>query len=282
MSTATLNPALTEARQKVREAADYIRQRAGLKPEVAMILGSGLGEMAEEVEERHVIPYKDIPHFPISTAPGHAGNLVLGKLGGKPIVVQQGRFHTYEGYSAAETAFPVRVFHALGAETLVVTAATGGLNRNQKAGDLFLITDHINFTGTNPLIGPNDAEIGARFPVMFNAYTPELRELAERIALQQGVRLQQGVYCGITGPVFFTPAELRMLMTIGADSIGMSTVHEVITAVHAGLRVLGLATITDMAIPDVGHHSSGDEILEIARQTGPKFRHLLKAILAEM
>jgi purine-nucleoside phosphorylase len=279
MSTAVLNPVLLEARQKISESVAYIRQRAGVTPEVAIILGSGLGELADDITEATVIPYKDIPHFAISTAPAHKGNLVVGKLGGKTVIAQQGRFHSYEGYTTKEITFPVQVFRSLGVQTLIVTCATGGLNKHFKAGDLMLISDHLNLTGSNPLIGPNDPEVGPRFPVMFDAYSSELRAKAEAAGLREGIALRHGVYAGINGPVFFTPAELRMLITLGADSIGMSTVHETIAAVHGGLQVLGIATITDMAIPDSGHHSTEAEILATAAETGPRFRKLIKAIL---
>ena len=282
MTTAVLNPVLVEARQKVQEIVDFIRSRTSATPEVAIILGSGLGELADEVSNRVVIPYKDIPHFPISTAPAHAGNLVVGTLAGRTVILQQGRFHSYEGYSAKEITLPVQVFRALGVGTLVVSAATGGLNKHFKAGDLMMITDHLNLTGMNPLIGPNDPEIGARFPVMFDAYSRTLRDKAEAIALREGITLRQGVYAGINGPVFFTPAELRMLITLGADSIGMSTVHETIAAVHGGMQVLGLTAVTDMAIPDSGHHSNEQEILATAAQMGPRFRRLVTAVVASL
>ncbi|MBC7545705.1 MAG: purine-nucleoside phosphorylase [Candidatus Sericytochromatia bacterium] len=282
MTTAVVNPVLVEARQKVQETVDFIRSRTTSTPEIALILGSGLGELADDVTDRVVIPYKDIPHFPISTAPAHAGNLVVGTLSGKRVILQQGRFHSYEGYNPKEITFPVRIFRALGVETLVVTAATGGLNKHFKAGDLMMITDHLNLTGTNPLNGPNDGELGPRFPVMFDAYNRDLRDTTEATALREGITLRQGVYAGINGPVFFTPAELRMLITLGADSIGMSTVFETIAAVHGGMKVLGLAAVTDMAIPDSGHHSGEAEILAIAAEMGPRFRRLVKAVLNEI
>lgn len=282
MTTATVSPQVLERRRQVSEAVAAIRERSPLSPEVALVLGSGLGDVAKDVEDAVVIPYADIPHFPTSTAPGHAGNLVLGTLAGRPVVVQQGRCHTYEGYTAQQATFPMRVIRELGARTLIVTCAAGGLNRLFKAGDLMVITDHLNLTGTNPLIGPNDPECGPRFPVMFEAYRPELRELAHRVASNQGLRLQEGVYAGITGPVFFTPAELNHLITIGADALGMSTVHEVIVAVHSGMRVLGLGLISDMAIPDSGHHATEQEILSIVTQTAQTVRRLVLGILSEL
>ncbi|MFN3431870.1 MAG: purine-nucleoside phosphorylase [Candidatus Sericytochromatia bacterium] len=275
-------PAVAEMRRKVKESADYIRSKTQLTPRVGAILGSGLGPLADHVENATVIPYGEIPHFPACTAPGHAGNLVLGQMAGKPVVMMQGRFHTYEGLTQQEATFPVRVLKELGIETLIVTCATGGLNYRYKAGDLMLILDHINLTGSNPLIGPNDPELGERFPVMFDAYRPELNAIAHKVAQKEGIYLQEGIYAGITGPAFFTKAELRFLTKIGADTIGMSTVPEVIAATHAGIKVLGIGTITDMALPDSGHHATEDEVLQVAREVGPKLQRLLKGILAEL
>ena len=276
------NNQINELRTKIKQSEDFIKSKCSTAPTVGLILGSGLGELADEVEDKVVIPYQEIPNFPISTAPGHAGRLVIGKLGGKTVVVMQGRFHTYEGYTQQEITFPVRVMKAIGIDTLIVTCATGGVNRNFQAGDLMVINDHINFTGSNPLIGPNDPELGPRFPVMFNAYKKDLRELAHKVAMEEGIRLQEGVYFGITGPVYFTQSELRMAIKVGADSLGMSTVPEVIVAVHSGLKVLGIGNITDMALPDSPHHADEAEVLRVASETGPKFRKLLKAILKAM
>lgn len=268
---------------ELQKIASFIQdKKPGFTPDYGLILGSGLGALAESVENATVVPYSDIPDFPVSTAPGHAGNFVLGELSGKKVVIMQGRFHAYEGYSQQEVTRPVAVMKELGIHTIIVTCATGGLNYNFKAGDLMLIRDHINFTGDSPLIGHNDEELGPRFPVMFDAYTPALREVAHNAALKEGIRLHEGVYCGITGPVFFTPAELRMLMTWGCDSIGMSTVPEVIVAVHRGLKVMGLAMISDMAIPDGGHHATGEEVLATVKQSSEKFIRLIKSALASL
>ena len=196
--------------------------------------------------------------------------------------MMQGRFHTYEGYSQQEATFPIRVMKDLGIDTLIVTCATGGLNFRFQAGDLMLIVDHINLTGSNPLVGPNDPELGERFPVMYDAYRPELNALARKVGLKEDIYLQEGVYAGITGPAFFTKAELRFLQKIGADTIGMSTVPEVIAATHAGIKVLGIGTITDMALPDSGHHASEEEVLRVAREVAPKLQRLIKGILAEL
>lgn len=273
---------MQEIHKRIQEATAFLREKVSSTPEFALILGSGLGELADRAEDTTVVPYSEIPGFPVSTAPGHKGNLVFGTLGGKSVVLMQGRFHTYEGYSQAECTIPVAVFHQLGVHTMLVTAATGGLNYNHKAGDLMLIRDHINFTGTNPLVGPNDPSIGPRFPVMFDCYDPEYRELVKRVALSEGIPLHEGVYCAITGPVFFTKAELRMLMLLGADSIGMSTVPEVIVARHRGMRVAGIAVVTDIAIPDAGHHATEEEVIATANKTGPLFQRLLTKTLEAM
>lgn len=271
-----------EIATRIAEASRYLKDQLEETPDYALILGSGLGELADEVEDSVIVPYTDIPGFPQATAPGHKGNLVFGRLGGKKTVLMQGRFHTYEGYSQAECTIPVAVFHELGVGSLIVTAATGGLNYHHKAGDLMLISDHINFTGTNPLIGPNDPSIGPRFPVMFDAYDPAYRELVKRVALEQQIPLHEGVYCSINGPVFFTKSELRMLMRLGADSLGMSTVPEVIVARHRDMRVAGIAVISDIAIPDAGHHADEAEVLATARRTGPLFRRLVVKTLEAM
>lgn len=268
--------------KRINEAIAYLKNEVKQTPEFALILGSGLGELADQAEDAQVVPYSSIPGFPVSTAPGHKGNLVFGKLGGRQVVLMQGRFHTYEGYSQAECTIPVAVFHGIGVKSLIVTAATGGLDYNHKAGDLMLIRDHINFTGTNPLIGPNDPQVGPRFPVMFDAYDPEYRELIKSVALREGIHLHEGVYASINGPVFFTKAELKMLMILGADSIGMSTVPETIVARHRGMRVAGIAVVTDIAIPDAGHHADEQEVLERARKTGPLFQKLLIKSLEAM
>lgn len=268
--------------KRIQEATHYLKEKVGRSPDYALILGSGLGDLAEKAQDATVVPYSDIPGFPESTAPGHKGNLVFGKLGGKSVVKMQGRFHTYEGYSQAECTIPVAVFKELGVHSLFVTAATGGLNYNQKAGDLMMIRDHINFTGTNPLVGPNDPRVGPRFPVMFDCYDPEYCDIIKAVALKEQIPLHEGVYCAVNGPVFFTKAELRMLMKLGADSIGMSTVPEVITARHRGLRVAGVAVITDMAIPDSGHHADEAEVLATANRTGPMFQRLVEKALEAM
>ena len=273
-SQSAAGSALTRATAAVRAATDFV-------PEVAVVLGSGLGPLADEIDAVAKIPYKQIPGMPISTAPGHAGQLVLGTLEGRKVVAMQGRVHPYEGFSAAECAFPVTVMHALGAHSIVLSNACGGLDPSFSAGQLMLQLDYINFTGQNPLIGPNDDRY-PRFPVMFDCYDPEYLEVARRVALSQQLLLREGVYIAISGPSYASRAELRAFRALGADVVGMSTVFEVIKARHIGMRVLGLSTITDMAIPDRGEHASGDEVLAMAARSGDSFRRLVRGILAEL
>lgn len=265
---------------RAREAAALIRKRADRVPEAAIILGSGLGALAEHVAADAVIPYAEIPHFPRPGVEGHAGRLVIGTLEGRAVAVMQGRAHFYEGYPIADVVFPVRVLHALGAPVLIVTNAAGGLNRQWRAGDLMVIADHINFMGTNPLMGPNEDEMGPRFPDMSAAYDPALIALAEQTALEVGVPLRKGVYIGVSGPSYETPAELRMMARWGADAVGMSTVHEVIAARHAGLRVLGLTAITDMATGEAQGAISHEEVIAVARRIEPAFVRLVRRIVA--
>lgn len=267
---------------RIDEAAAYIRARTRVHPHLAIILGSGLGALADVIERDTTIPYRDIPHFPQSTVEGHQGNLVPGILEGKPIVAMQGRVHLYEGYEAADVVFPVRVMRALGAETLLVSNAAGGLNRQWAAGDLMVIADHINFMGRNPLIGSNEPDLGPRFPDMSRPYDPALIHLAEAAALQEGIALRKGVYVAVVGPSYETPAELRMLARWGADAVGMSTVPEVIAARHMGMRVLGLTAITDMATGEVVESVTHEAVLALARELEPRFVRLVRRIIREM
>lgn len=266
--------------QAVREAVAAIRERTGLVPEIGLILGSGLGDLAEQIEAATVIPYGEIPHFPVSTVAGHAGRLVIGRLEGKPVVAMQGRFHYYEGYSMAQVAFPVYVMKFLGTKVLIVTNAAGGMNKAFQPGDLMLIVDHLNFTGDNPLIGPNDNELGPRFPDMSRAYDPEMIALAEQKAQELGIRVQKGVYAGISGPNYLPPAELVMLRRLGGDAVGMSTIPEVIAAAHCGLRVLGISCITDMAIGEELEPLTHEQVVAVAERTKPKFTALVRAVVA--
>ncbi|NLL61378.1 MAG: purine-nucleoside phosphorylase [Candidatus Atribacteria bacterium] len=265
--------------EKITESNKTIREYSDIIPDIAIILGTGLGALADEIENRVVIPYEKIRHFPISTVHGHSGNLVMGKLEGKPVIAMQGRFHFYEGYNMAEIAFPVRVMKRLGAKTIIISNAAGGMNRNFQRGDLMLISDHINLMGVNPLIGPNEEKLGPRFPDMSQAYNQKLISLAETIALEDGIKLHKGVYAGLTGPMLETPAEYRMLIKMGADAVGMSTVPEVIVANHMGMRVLGISCITDLAIEGVVEKVHFQEILDAATRSEPIMTHLVKKVI---
>jgi purine-nucleoside phosphorylase len=264
---------------RAREAAAAIRERAGRVPEAGLILGSGLGALADQVALDASFPFPEIPYFPRTGVEGHQGRLQIGTLEGRAVAVMQGRAHFYEGYTMAEVAFPVRVLRALGAPILIVTNASGGLNRHFKAGDLMVIADHINFMGTNPLIGPNEDDLGPRFPDMSEPYDPALIALAEAAALDVGVPLRKGVYVGVSGPSYETPAELRMMARWGADAVGMSTVHEVITARHAGMRVLGLSAITDMATGEDHGKVTHEDVLATAKRIEPQFVRLVRRIV---
>lgn len=266
----------------IRDATDFIRSRTDLVPEVALILGSGLGPLANEIEDAVVIPYAEIPGITPSTAPGHAGELYVGTLQGRTVVAMKGRIHPYDGQPAARLAFPVRVMHELGASSLVVSNACGGLVPEWSAGDLMLQTDFINYTWDNPLTGPNLDERGPRFPVMYDCYDPAYQELARAAAREQGIDLREGVYLAISGPSYSTRAEGRMYQAWGAHAIGMSTVHEVIVARHEGMRVLGLSCVTDMALPDGDGHATGDEVIEVAERSGERFRRLVRALLPDL
>ncbi|SDM79074.1 purine-nucleoside phosphorylase [Fictibacillus solisalsi] len=264
----------------MNEAATLIQSKIeGKQPEIGLILGSGLGELADEIENAVQIDYSEIPHFPVSTVEGHAGKLVIGTLNGKTVLAMQGRFHYYEGYSMQDVTFPVRVMKGLGVKLVVVTNACGGMNPEFSAGDLMIINDHLNMTGANPLIGPNEAELGPRFPDMSTAYTPELVQFTKETAASLGINVQEGVYAGITGPTYMTKAELRMLRTVGGDAIGMSTVPEVIVASHMGLKVIGISCITDMAIADELEPLTHEQVVAVANRTKPKFINLVKEIV---
>ncbi|MCM3698256.1 purine-nucleoside phosphorylase [Paenibacillus macerans] len=266
----------------IRDAAEYIRSRSAHSPKVGLILGSGLGVLADHIEQPVTIAYKDIPYFPQSTVEGHAGELLIGTVQGTPVVLMKGRFHMYEGYGPELTAFPVRVMKELGVSTLLVTNAAGGVNTSYSPGDLMLISDHINLTGKNPLIGPNDEELGPRFPDMSQAYSRRLREAARQAAADKGVPLQEGVYAGLLGPSYETPAEIRMLRTLGADAVGMSTVSEVIVARHAGLEVLGISCISNMASGILDQPLSHEEVMETTELVREKFLSLVLAIIPKM
>jgi purine-nucleoside phosphorylase len=266
----------------ISEVQAYIAGKTDIKPEIGLILGSGLGVLADEIETPVTIPYGEIPHFPVSTVEGHKGQLVIGRLEGKSVCAMQGRFHYYEGHGLDEVTFPVRVMKAIGADKIIVTNAAGGINESYKAGDLMLIRDHINLTGRNPLIGPNDEGMGVRFPDMSDAYCPDLRALALEVAQQNGIKLQEGVYVGMLGPSYETPAEIRMLRTLGGDAVGMSTVPEVIVARHAGIRVLGISCISNMAAGILPQPLSHDEVMETAEKVKHTFLTLVKAVIQKV
>ncbi|HEX2917311.1 MAG TPA: purine-nucleoside phosphorylase [Edaphobacter sp.] len=264
------------------EAAGYIRSVARLQPHLGLILGSGLGDFADHVQNAAVIPYSDIPNFPISTVPGHSGRLVLGEVGGVSVIVMQGRVHAYEGYSMAEVTFPTRVLGMLGVQRLIVTNAAGGINSHYSQGAIVAISDHINFTGRNAVAGPNEARFGPRFFDMTHAYSPRLRTLARDEAQKQGWTLDEGVYIAVLGPSYETPAEIRAFRTLGADLVGMSTVHEVIAARHMGIEVLGLSVVTNMAAGVVGQAINHEEVMETGRRIAGQFTNLLTALIPQL
>ena len=266
----------------IQESAEFIRSKVKVAPKIGLILGSGLGVLADEIAEPVKIPYGEIPHFPVSTVEGHAGKFVFGTLEGVPVCAMQGRFHFYEGYPMAKVTFPVRVMKAAGAAKLVVTNAAGGVNREFKPGDLMLITDHLNMMGTNPLIGPNDPKAGPRFPDMSRAYSRELTAQAREAAEGLGIALREGVYCAFTGPTYETPAEVRMARALGADAVGMSTVPEVIVARHVGLECLGISCITNMASGILDQPLSHEEVIETTERVRATFLKLVKAVVARI
>jgi purine-nucleoside phosphorylase len=271
-------------RQEFAEAANFIRSRTEHEPTIGLILGTGLNPLAEEVQRADVIPYSDIPHFPVSTVEGHVGRLIIGELEGQEILVMQGRAHYYEGYSPQRTVLPIRVMQLLGIGTLIVTNAAGGLNPAFQAGDLMLITDHINLigmAGLNPLRGPNDPELGPRFVDMSQAYDLKLQETALRVAKGLGFPLHQGVYICLAGPSFETPADLKVLRMIGVDAVGMSTVPEVTVARQAGMRVLGISGISNVAViePTGERKAVHKEVLEAGKILAPKLAALLKEVI---
>lgn len=267
--------------QAIEQAAEFLKNAGVEQPSVGLILGSGLGELASEAEDGLAIPYEDIPGFPVSTVEGHAGQLVYGTLGEKKVLAMQGRFHYYEGYSMKEVTFPVRVMKALGIESLIVTNAAGGVNESFSPGDLMIINDHINLTGDNPLLGPNDSNLGERFTDMSEAYDKEYQKLIRQSAESLDVTLQEGVYLGLTGPTYETPAEIRMIRTLGGDAVGMSTVPEVIVARHAGIRVAGISCITNLAA-GMQESLNHEEVVETTEIVKDSFKELVKELLKKM
>ncbi len=272
------------SRQDFETAANFIATRTQHRPTIGLVLGSGFGEFADAIQDADILPYGDIPHFPRSTVEGHKGRMVIGRMEGQTIMVMQGRVHFYEGFTMEEVTFPVRVMRAFGIDTLILTNAAGGLNPTFRAGDIMLIEDQINLlglVGNNPLMGPNDPELGPRFPDMSTLYDRQLRQLAISVAEQVGIVLRRGVYVGLSGPAFETPAEVRMLRTLGADATGMSTTNEALVARHSGMRVLGFSGITNEAIDriDSPRVTSHEEVLETGKILVPRMITLLRGIL---
>ncbi len=265
--------------EKVQQAARLIEGRTTLRPRIGLVLGSGLGAFADGLEDATAIPYQQIPHFPVSTAVGHAGRLVVGQCAKIPVAVMQGRVHFYEGYSLREVTFPIRVLGALGIRALVFTNAAGGINRKLRARGLLLIRDHLNFQGSNPLLGANDERFGPRFPDMTEAYSKRFRTTAKQVARKLRLRLFEGVYAALHGPSYETPAEIRALARLGADVVGMSTVPEVIVANHMGIEVLGISCVTNMAAGISKQKINHDEVLEAGERVGRQFTAFLRALI---
>ena len=269
-------------RERIAAAVGTIRERSTLEPRAGIILGTGLGALAERIDVQAEIPYAEIPRFPLSTVESHTGRLLLGTLGGKPVAAMQGRFHRYEGYTLQQVTFPVRVMRALGADTLLVSNACGGMHPYWAPGELVLIADHINLLGDNPLIGPNEDELGPRFPDMSEPYDRDLQQLAVEVALERKITLRRGVYVAVAGPNLETRAEYRMLRTIGADVVGMSTVPEVIVAVHGGMRVMGVSIITDECFPDSLQPANIEQIIATASTAEPALTALVEGVVERM
>lgn len=271
-----------DLRNKINEAKEYITGQIDFEPKIGIILGTGLGSLADGIDVVGTVDYTDIPNFPVSTVESHAGRLLFGNLRGKPVVAMQGRFHYYEGYTLQKVTFPIRVLKALGIETLIVSNACGGLNPQFNKKDIMIITDHINLLGNNPLIGPNDDSIGDRFPDLYNCYDKDLVVLAESVALDQKLPVKKGVYVAVSGPNLETAAEYRFLRIIGADVVGMSTVPEVLAARHQGTKVLGFSIITDMGLPDSLKPCSLDDVIGAAKAAEPKLRELIAGCVEKL
>jgi purine-nucleoside phosphorylase len=267
---------------QAQSAASHIRTRTTIRPKIAIILGSGLGDFASQVADAVAIPYAEIPHFPQSTVEGHSGRLVIGTIAGVPVAVMQGRVHAYEGYTMAQVTFPMRVLNLLGINRIVVTNAAGGINTSYGQGAIVAISDHINLTGTNAALGPNEPRFGPRFFDMTTAYSARLRKLAVAEAERQGWTLREGIYLAILGPSYETPAEIRAFRTLGADLVGMSTVHEVIVARHMGIEVLGLSVVTNMAAGILDQPIDHEEVMEIGKRIEGQFTRLLKALIPQL
>ncbi|WP_289763917.1 purine-nucleoside phosphorylase [Paramuribaculum intestinale] len=265
--------------EKIKQTADFLRSKIDDMPKLAIILGTGLGPLADMIENKTVIPYSEIPNFPVSTVEGHSGNLIFGRLGNRQVIAMQGRFHYYEGYDMKEVTFPVRVMKQLGVKTLFVSNAAGGMNKEFRVGDIMIITDHINLFPENPLRGKNYEELGPRFPAMTEAYDKRLVAAAEDIAAQKGIRVMKGVYVGTQGPTFETPAEYEYFRIIGGDAVGMSTVPEVIVANHAGMKVFGVSVITDLGGKDVTDVPTHEEVQKAAEAAQPYMMEIMRELI---
>lgn len=268
--------------EKVQQTKDYLLSQIDQWPSIGLVLGSGLGILADEIENPTYIPYNELPHFPASTVTGHAGRMVIGDLKGKRVIAMQGRFHYYEGHSLEAVTYPIRIMKAIGVQQIIVTNAAGGINPNFKPGDLMIIQDHINLTSQNPLIGPNEEEFGERFPDMSEAYSKKLIALAKDVASKNKINMVEGIYAGMLGPSYETPAEVNFLSIIGASAVGMSTVPEVIVAQHSGLEVLGISCISNMAAGISEHSLTHDEVMETTENIKAQFLQLVKEVIAAM
>ncbi|MBM4175682.1 MAG: purine-nucleoside phosphorylase [Ignavibacteria bacterium] len=273
---------MTDLRKKINDAVSFIRSKTAMAPSIGIILGTGLGGLANEIEKETVIEYEDIPHFPVSTVESHHGKLIFGRLGGKDVVAMQGRFHYYEGYTMQQITFPVRVMSkkvGLGVDTLFISNAGGGMNPDFHKGDLMIMSDHINLLGDNPLVGPNDDELGVRFPDMSEPYSKELIALAEKIAVEEKIKIQKGVYVAVTGPNLETAAEYKFLRMTGADAVGMSTIPENIVANHMNMRCFGITIITDLCFPESLEPVNVEKIIAVAKKAEPKMTLLMKKLI---
>jgi purine-nucleoside phosphorylase len=267
---------------KINETADYLKQRTGASPSVGIILGTGLGGLVKEIEVEHEVPYEEIPNFPVSTVEGHSGKLIFGKLGSKSVMAMQGRFHYYEGYGMKEVTFPVRVMKALGMNDLIVSNASGGVNPGYEIGDLMILSDHINLFPTNPLMGKNYPELGPRFPDMSEAYDKALVAKAKEIAAANGIEVKTGIYAGLSGPCLETPAEYTYVRNTGADTVGMSTVPEVIAGRHGGMRCFAVSIITDLGVPGKIVKVTHEDVIEVAAKAEPKMTLIMKELISSL
>jgi purine-nucleoside phosphorylase len=273
---------MSDLMKHLNETVNYIRSKATSQATVGVVLGSGLGNLTNDIDVEFAIPYGEIPHFPVSTVKGHSGKLLIGKMGGTPVIVMGGRFHFYEGYTPQQVIYPIRVMQQLGVKTLLLSNAAGGVNPDYKVGDLMIINDHISFFTQNPLIGKNEEEIGTRFPDMSEPYSKELIAKAHAIAKANGIKLFEGVYTAVTGPTFETRAEYKLIKLVGSDVVGMSTVQETIAAAHCGMKVFGVSVVTDIGIRDDENTITHEEVLQAAKEAEPKlsliFRELIQTI----